>query len=81
MSQECPTSNSNSEHLDRFTHILPPTLQAVGQTPRFPAEEPNTVAPTPNRYWRLLNDLGFTPPAPNPGPPAVLTKVFLGLTQ
>ncbi|RRT78448.1 hypothetical protein B296_00003892 [Ensete ventricosum] len=47
----------------------------------FPAEEPNTVAHTPNRYWRLLNDLGFTPPAPNPGPPAVLTKVFLGLTQ
>ncbi|RRT37757.1 hypothetical protein B296_00027796 [Ensete ventricosum] len=38
------------------------------------------AAPTPNRYWRLLHDPRFTPPAPNPGPPVVSTKAFLGLT-
>ncbi|RWW62596.1 hypothetical protein BHE74_00030268 [Ensete ventricosum] len=81
MSQERPTSNPNSEHPDGFTHNLPPTLQAAGQTPRFPAEEASTVVPTPNRYWRFLNDPGFTPLAPNPRPPAVSTEAFLGLTQ
>ncbi|RWW69170.1 hypothetical protein BHE74_00023256 [Ensete ventricosum] len=81
MSQERPTSNPNSEHPGGFTHILPLTLQAVGQTPHFPAEEPNTVVPTPNCYWRLLNDPRFTPPAPNRGPPAVSTEAFLDLTQ
>ncbi|RRT78797.1 hypothetical protein B296_00026535 [Ensete ventricosum] len=81
MSQERPTSNLNSEHPGGFTHILPPTLQSTGQTPHFPTEELNTVAPTPNRYWRLFDDPRFTPPAPNPGPPALSTEAFLGLTQ
>ncbi|RZR85484.1 hypothetical protein BHM03_00012486 [Ensete ventricosum] len=39
------------------------------------------VAPTPNRYWRLFNNPGFTPPALNPGPPAVSAEVFLSFTQ
>ncbi|RZR87688.1 hypothetical protein BHM03_00015133 [Ensete ventricosum] len=39
------------------------------------------AAPTPNHYWKLLNDPGFTPPAPNPGPPVVSTEAFLDLTQ
>ncbi|RWW44403.1 hypothetical protein BHE74_00049853 [Ensete ventricosum] len=45
----------------------------------------STVPPTPNRYWRLLNDPapapGLTPPPPNLGPPIVTTEAFLGLTQ
>ncbi|RWW61429.1 hypothetical protein BHE74_00031519 [Ensete ventricosum] len=74
------TSNPNSEHPSGFTHILPPTLQAAGQTPRFPVKEPNMATPTPNHYWRLLNDSGFTPPAPNPRHHVVSTEAFLGLT-
>ncbi|RZS13818.1 hypothetical protein BHM03_00045434 [Ensete ventricosum] len=88
MSQERPTINPNSEHPGGFTHILPPTLQAVGQTPCFPAEEASMVPPTPNHYWRLLNNpgltppaLGLTPPPSNLGPPVVTTEAFLGLTQ
>ncbi|RWW81318.1 hypothetical protein BHE74_00010297 [Ensete ventricosum] len=84
MSQECPTSNPNSERPGGFTHVLPSTLQP----PRFPTEEASTVPPTPNRYWRLFNDPGLTPPAPgltplplNLEPPIVTTEAFLGLTQ
>ncbi|RRT85928.1 hypothetical protein B296_00000369 [Ensete ventricosum] len=51
------------------------------QAPRFSAEEPNVAAPTPSRYWRLFNDPGFTPPAPNTQPPAISTEAFLSLTQ
>ncbi|RWW17377.1 hypothetical protein GW17_00018695 [Ensete ventricosum] len=39
-------------------------------------------APTLNRYWRLFNDLGFSPPPTvNPEPPAVIAEAFLGLTH
>ncbi|RZS10690.1 hypothetical protein BHM03_00041949 [Ensete ventricosum] len=81
MSQERPPSNPNSKHPGGFTYVLPPTLQTGGQAPRFPAEEANVMAPTPNRYQRLFNDPGFTPPASNLGPPAVSVEAFLSLTQ
>ncbi|RWW11398.1 hypothetical protein GW17_00024990 [Ensete ventricosum] len=88
MSQERPMSNPNSKHPSGFTHVLPSTLQPVGQTPHFLVKEASTVPPTPNRYWRLFNDLGLTPPAPglippppNLGPPIVTTEAFLGLAQ
>ncbi|RWW77842.1 hypothetical protein BHE74_00013957 [Ensete ventricosum] len=58
-----------------------PRAMPLRQAPRFSVEEPNVVAPTPSRYWRLFNDPGFTPPAPNTGPPAILTEAFLSLTQ
>ncbi|RWW24040.1 hypothetical protein GW17_00011678 [Ensete ventricosum] len=85
ISQDHPTSNPNSEHPGGFTHVLPSTLQPVGQTPRFLTQEVSMVPPTPNHYWRLFNDPGLTPPAPgltppppNLGPPIVTTKAFLG---
>ncbi|RZS02658.1 hypothetical protein BHM03_00032726 [Ensete ventricosum] len=81
MSQERPTSNPNSEHPGGSTHVLPSTLQPVGQAPRFPAEELSTVLPTPNHYWRLFNDPGLTPPPPSVGPPVVTVEAFLGLAQ
>ncbi|RZR82623.1 hypothetical protein BHM03_00009075 [Ensete ventricosum] len=88
MSQERPTSNPNREHPGGSTHVFPSTLQPVDQVPRVPAEEASTILPTPNRYWRLFNDLGLAPPdprlspiTPGLGPPVVTTEAFLGLTQ
>ncbi|RWW41556.1 hypothetical protein BHE74_00052968 [Ensete ventricosum] len=86
MSQERPTSNPNSEHPGGFTHVLPSTLQPAELTPRFPIEEASAVPPIRNRYWRLFNDPGLTPPAPgltppNLGPPVMTTEAFLGFTQ
>ncbi|RZR71603.1 hypothetical protein BHM03_00006002 [Ensete ventricosum] len=88
MSQERPTSNPNTEHPGGSIHVFPSTLQPVGQAPRVPAEEASTMLPTPNRYWRLLNDPGLAPPDPrlSPitsglGPSGVTTEAFLNLTQ
>ncbi|RWV78432.1 hypothetical protein GW17_00060608 [Ensete ventricosum] len=47
----------------------------------LPIEETSTPAPTSNRYWRLLNDPGFSPPVENPGPPPVSVEAFLGFTH
>ncbi|RRT84784.1 hypothetical protein B296_00002413 [Ensete ventricosum] len=47
----------------------------------LPIEETSTPAPTPNRYRRLLNDPGFSPPVANPGPPPVSVEAFFGLTH
>ncbi|RWW80984.1 hypothetical protein BHE74_00010648 [Ensete ventricosum] len=81
MSQERLTSNPNSEHPDGSTHVLPSTLQPADQAPCFPVEEASTMLPTPNRYWRLFNDPGLTPPPPSLGPPVVTAEAFLGLAQ
>ncbi|RRT58375.1 hypothetical protein B296_00038442 [Ensete ventricosum] len=88
MSQERPTSNPNSEHPGGFIHVLPSTLQPAELTPHFPVEEANAVPPIRNRYWRLFNDPGLTPPAPgltppppNLMPPVMTTEAFLGFTQ
>ncbi|RWW60845.1 hypothetical protein BHE74_00032130 [Ensete ventricosum] len=37
--------------------------------------------PTPNRYWRLLNESGLSPPIVNPGPPPVSAEAFFDLTH
>ncbi|RWV79081.1 hypothetical protein GW17_00059845 [Ensete ventricosum] len=44
-------------------------------------EETSVPAPTLNRYWKLLNDPGFSPPIANLDPPVVSTEAFLGLTH
>ncbi|RRT42710.1 hypothetical protein B296_00050773 [Ensete ventricosum] len=46
-----------------------------------PAEETNVPAPMPNRYWRLFNDPGFSPPIVNPRSPMVSIEAFLCLTH
>ncbi|RZS25634.1 hypothetical protein BHM03_00058859 [Ensete ventricosum] len=88
MSQERPTSNPNTEHPGGSIHVFPSTLQTVGKAPCVPTEEASTMLPTPNRYWRLVNNPGLAPldPGLSPitsglGPPGVTTEVFLGLTQ
>ncbi|RWW12345.1 hypothetical protein GW17_00023989 [Ensete ventricosum] len=68
MSQECRTSNPNTELLGGSTHVFSSTLQPVGQAPRVPTEETSTKLPTPNRYWRLFNDPGLAPPDPGVSP-------------
>ncbi|RRT68223.1 hypothetical protein B296_00038482 [Ensete ventricosum] len=68
MLQEHPPSNGNAEHL-RESNSFPRTKELIAS------------APTPNRYWRMLTDLGFSPPVVNLGPPIVTTKAFLDLTQ
>ncbi|RZS07727.1 hypothetical protein BHM03_00038605 [Ensete ventricosum] len=69
MSQACPQSSANVERPSEETHMPPPTLD-VGRPSSFPlSEEANPSAPTLNRYWRLFNDSGFSPPMVNPGPP------------
>ncbi|RRT58221.1 hypothetical protein B296_00018420 [Ensete ventricosum] len=44
-------------------------------------EETSVPTPMLNRYWRLLNDPGFSPQIANPGPPIVSTEAFLSLTH
>ncbi|RRT65829.1 hypothetical protein B296_00040169 [Ensete ventricosum] len=81
MSQERPSTNPNLEHLDGQAHISLPTLQAWGSNLLLPAEETSSLVPTPNRYWRLLNDPGLSPPTTNPGPPPVSGEAFFYLTH
>ncbi|RWW64770.1 hypothetical protein BHE74_00027973 [Ensete ventricosum] len=68
MSQERPFGNSGAEH-----HLEPNHPQ--------PIEEATVAMPTPNRFWRMMTDLGFPSPASNPAPFVVTTKAFLGLTS
>ncbi|RWW62285.1 hypothetical protein BHE74_00030602 [Ensete ventricosum] len=68
MLQERPPSNGNAEHL-RESNPFPRVKEVIAS------------APTPNRYWRMLTDLGFSPPVVNLGLPIVTTKAFLDLTQ
>ncbi|RWW10143.1 hypothetical protein GW17_00026316 [Ensete ventricosum] len=68
MSQEHPSSNSNAEHCMEPNH--PP------QT-----EEVTTSVLTPNCFWRMMTDPGFSPSVANPTPSVVTAKAFLGLTN
>ncbi|RWV94825.1 hypothetical protein GW17_00042601 [Ensete ventricosum] len=79
MSQERSSNTLNLEHPGGSTHITSPTLQTRGPSSTLPTKEVNGSAPTPNRYWRLFNDPGFSPPKVNPRQPVVMTKAFLGL--
>ncbi|RWV79978.1 hypothetical protein GW17_00058815 [Ensete ventricosum] len=63
-------------------HPHPSTNHTSGWTNSLLSHgEASIVPPTPNHYWRLLNDPRLTPPAPNLGPPAMSIEAFLGLTQ
>ncbi|RWW36791.1 hypothetical protein BHE74_00058158 [Ensete ventricosum] len=68
MSQERPFGNSGAEHHPEPNHPQP-------------IEEVTAAAPTPNRFWRMMTDLGFFSPASNPAPFVVTTEAFLGLTS
>ncbi|RZS04336.1 hypothetical protein BHM03_00034660 [Ensete ventricosum] len=61
----------------------PATLGQLGLQHDRPdtIEEVIASAPTPNRYWRMLIDPGFSPLVANPGPPIVMVEAFLGLTH
>ncbi|RRT46911.1 hypothetical protein B296_00033752 [Ensete ventricosum] len=68
MSQERPSGNSNAKHRMKPNH--PPQ-----------AKEVTTSGPTPNRFWRMMTDPGFSPPVSNPSPFFVMAEAFLGLTN
>ncbi|RRT39739.1 hypothetical protein B296_00057633 [Ensete ventricosum] len=68
MSQEHPFGNSGAEHRPELNHSQP-------------TKEVTTAAPTPNRFWRMMTNLGFPSPASNPALFIVTTKAFLGLTS
>ncbi|RZS20625.1 hypothetical protein BHM03_00053159 [Ensete ventricosum] len=68
MSQERPSGNSNAKHRTEPNH--PPQ-----------AKEVTTSGPTPNRFWRMMTDPGFSPPVSNPSPFFVMAEAFLGLTN
>ncbi|RRT77710.1 hypothetical protein B296_00003169 [Ensete ventricosum] len=68
MSQECPSDNSNAEH--RTEPNYPPQ-----------AEEVTTSGPTPNRFWRMMTDPGFSLPVSNPAPFVITAEAFLDLTN
>ncbi|RWW11524.1 hypothetical protein GW17_00024859 [Ensete ventricosum] len=38
------------------------------------AEEVTMSGPTPNRFWRMMTDLGFSPPVSNPAPFVVTSR-------
>ncbi|RZR99086.1 hypothetical protein BHM03_00028557, partial [Ensete ventricosum] len=68
MSPERPLTDSGTERQTEPDH------------PRLAEEVPATM-PTPNRFWRMMTDLGFTSPASNPAPFMVTAEAFLGLTS
>ncbi|RRT39258.1 hypothetical protein B296_00058353, partial [Ensete ventricosum] len=68
MSQERPFGNSCVEHHSKPNHPQP-------------TEEVTATAPTPNRFWRMMTDPGFSSPVNNPAPFVVTTEAFLGLTS
>ncbi|RRT45599.1 hypothetical protein B296_00020383 [Ensete ventricosum] len=68
MSPERPFENSGTEHHLESDH------------PR-PTEEAMVAVPTPNRFWRMMTDLGFPSFASNPAPFIVTAEAFLGLTN
>ncbi|RWV88087.1 hypothetical protein GW17_00049856 [Ensete ventricosum] len=81
MSQERLLSNPNLEHLSGQAHILLPTLPIGRPNSLLPTEETSVSAPMSIRYWRLLNDSGFSSPIANPAPPIISIEVFLDLTH
>ncbi|RRT82575.1 hypothetical protein B296_00010018 [Ensete ventricosum] len=81
MSQECMPSNPNLEHLGGQAHILLPTLPTGRPNLLLPTEETSMSAPMSIRYWRLLNDPGFSSPIANPTPPIISVEAFLDLTH
>ncbi|RZS27137.1 hypothetical protein BHM03_00060566 [Ensete ventricosum] len=68
MSQERPSSNTNAEHRTEPNH--PPQMKEV-----------TTSVPTPNHFWRMMTDPGFSPPVANPASSIVTVEAFLGLTN
>ncbi|RRT43821.1 hypothetical protein B296_00027200 [Ensete ventricosum] len=68
MSQECPFGNSGAEHRLEPNHSQP-------------TEEVTIAAPTPNRFWRMMTDLGFPSLASNPAPFVTTVETFLGLAS
>ncbi|RWW02098.1 hypothetical protein GW17_00034827 [Ensete ventricosum] len=68
MSQEHPFGNSGAEHHPEPNHPQP-------------TEEVTAVASTPNHFWRMMTDPGFSSPACNPALFVVTTEAFLDLTS
>ncbi|RZS17695.1 hypothetical protein BHM03_00049880, partial [Ensete ventricosum] len=68
MSPERPLTDSGAERQTEPDH------------PRL-AEEVPAAMPTPNRFWRMMTDPGFTSPASNPAPFMITAEAFLGLTS
>ncbi|RRT59478.1 hypothetical protein B296_00045781 [Ensete ventricosum] len=80
MSRERPTPINPGED------VLPVTQPTSGGALQPPLSlsslgDGNLPSHTPGRYWSLLNDLGLTPPPPNPRTPVVTTEAFQGLTN
>ncbi|RWV84933.1 hypothetical protein GW17_00053315 [Ensete ventricosum] len=67
MSQERPFRNTGAEHHPEPNHPQP-------------TEEAAAAVPTPNHFWRMMTDPGFSSPASNPAPFVVTAEAFLGLT-
>ncbi|RWW12048.1 hypothetical protein GW17_00024303 [Ensete ventricosum] len=44
-------------------------------------EEVTTSMPTPNHFWRMMIDPGFSSSVANPAPSIVTAEAFLGLTN
>ncbi|RZS06227.1 hypothetical protein BHM03_00036855 [Ensete ventricosum] len=68
MSQECLYGNSNAEHRTEPNH-------------HPQAEEVTTSVPTPNCFWRMMTDPGFSLLVANPALSVVTSEAFLGLTN
>ncbi|RRT50283.1 hypothetical protein B296_00027526 [Ensete ventricosum] len=77
MSQEHSVPSNPLEDVPFMTQQTPGV--APQSLPPFPLfGEENPVVYTLMRYWRLFNDLGLTPPAPNFKSSVVTSKAFPG---
>ncbi|RWW79394.1 hypothetical protein BHE74_00012322 [Ensete ventricosum] len=65
MSQEYPQHNVNGECPGEEVSAATPTYGVVGLTSYTLPREASLSTLTPNRYWRLFNDLGLSPPVVN----------------
>ncbi|RWW63596.1 hypothetical protein BHE74_00029210 [Ensete ventricosum] len=80
MSQEHSAPSNPKEDVPSMTQQTPRV--APQPLPPFPLfGEGNPVVHTLARYWRLFNDPGLTPRAPNLGSSVVTSEAFLGLAS
>ncbi|RZR78557.1 hypothetical protein BHM03_00003976 [Ensete ventricosum] len=80
MSQERPSHQFSSRLTEE---ALPPTplIMAAPFAPQVGLTDVAQPLLIPDRYWRLLNDPGLTPPILHPTLSTVSTEAFLGLSH
>ena len=82
MSQPCPLANPlNEPSKEEVSSHAHGTFGQGGQLPSFSQVDASTSSQISRHYWRLFNDLRFSPSKPNIGHLLILIEAFLSLTH